>query len=106
MDAGSDSLQLPPSLPLLPVVNQVLLPTAFVRVQVSAKALRRCNDRLCLSGVMQRWLVYLTSNCVAGCSVALLEHFSSKSAQELLVAVVPSFAPSDKVRMHDIRTYD
>lgn len=41
MDAGSDALQLPPSLPLLPIINQVLLPTAFLRVQVSSKALKR-----------------------------------------------------------------
>ncbi|WIA37890.1 hypothetical protein OEZ86_014737 [Tetradesmus obliquus] len=71
MDAGSS---IPSVLPLLPVVNQVLLPTAFIRIQVSSKSLR---------------------------SVALLEQFSAKPAKELLVAVVPCLVPSDTREPHD-----
>lgn len=36
-----DTIALPPSLPLLPLTNQCLLPTAFVRIQVPARARKR-----------------------------------------------------------------
>jgi hypothetical protein len=39
--AWMDVVALPTQLPLLPIHNQVLLPTAFVRVQVSLRATRR-----------------------------------------------------------------
>jgi len=63
-----ENVSLPPQLPILPILNQVLLPTAFIRVQVSAKATK---------------------------SVSLLEHLSTCTSKELLVAVVPNLAPAD-----------
>lgn len=55
-------LDLPAELPLLPIPNQVLLPSAFARVRVPGK--------------LQR-------------SVALVEHLASTSGQTVLVATVP-----------------
>eukprot|EP00775_Hariotina_reticulata_P001826 gene1826-2160_t len=68
------AFSLPPVLPLLPLSNQVLLPTAFLRVQVASHALR---------------------------SVSLLEHFSSKSSKELLVAAVPYFPDTKDQQEHE-----
>lgn len=89
-----ESIELPRTLPLLPLHGQVLLPTAFVRVQVSRKALRRCvyMPLLLLIDVCSP---YGLSRAASWCSVALLEHLSAQSARELLVAVVPSLAPKD-----------
>jgi hypothetical protein len=55
-----ESIELPRALPLLPLHGQVLLPTAFVRVQVSRKALRRyvCVVKVLhanQSGSLQSW---------------------------------------------------
>lgn len=45
---------LPGSLPLLPLHGQVLLPTSFVRIQVSSKASKRCVGLKSVAGLVLR----------------------------------------------------
>lgn len=116
MDGAPESITIPSQLPLLPLVNRVLLPTAFLRLVVSSKDARRW-----VAGQPSLGRLHAAASGGARCmrarpphacseaipaplarSVALMEHLSSASSKELLVACVPSLLPPAETKEGEV----